>query len=373
MEMHLYLHIPFCKQACYYCDFHFSTNLKQKSALVDALCAEIHLQKNYLDNSLLETIYLGGGTPSLLTERELAQIFDTIHTHFSVADEAEITLEANPDDLNADKLRMLRTYVNRLSIGIQSFDEATLRWMNRAHTAIEAETCVARARNAGFDNMSVDLIYGIPGRSEAIWQADLQKISTLAVPHLSAYALTIEPDTAFGRWQTKGKLPPVDEGLAADQFDELIQALAGYDHYEISNFAQPGRYARHNTAYWQQKSYLGIGPSAHSYNKVSRQYNLANNARYVTAIQQGNVPATVEVLTVADQVNDYLLTGLRTKWGCSLTELTTLLHTDFAERQAADLAAMYASGWLRLDGDSIRLTEAGKLFADRVAASLFVE
>lgn len=385
--MHLYLHIPFCKQACHYCDFHFSTSLGQKSALVDALCAEIHLQQAYLPTPDLQTIYLGGGTPSLLTERELDQLFMAIHAQFTVASTAEITLEANPDDLTADKLRLLRRYVNRLSIGIQTFDETALRWMNRAHTATEAEACVGLAREAGFANMSVDLIYGLPNRDASRWQYDLEKIRALDVPHLSAYALTIEPDTAFGRWQQKGEFPPVDEELAASQFEELTRLLAGtdgagdaspgeaspgYEHYEISNFARPGQYARHNTAYWQRKPYLGIGPSAHSYNGHSRQYNIANNARYIADIRQGIVPAEMEVLTTADQVNEYLLTGLRTQWGCSLNELNTLLGMDFAHRQALDLKTLYASGWLVCEGDQLRLTNAGKLFADRVAATLFV-
>lgn len=373
--MHLYIHIPFCKQACHYCNFHFSTNLSRKSALVDALCAEISLQKAYLPTTALATIYFGGGTPSLLMEAELRQIFDTIHAHFTVSPTAEITLEANPDDLSPDTLVMLRQYVNRLSIGIQTFDEATLRWMNRAHTATEAETCVRLARESGFDNLSVDLIYGIPNRVESRWTADLQQILALNVPHLSAYALTIEPDTAFGRWEKSGKLPPADEDLAATQFEELTNALmqAGYEHYEISNFARPGQYARHNTAYWQRQPYLGVGPSAHSYNGHSRQYNIASNVRYIAEIGQGILPATVEELTTADQVNEYLLTGLRTQWGCSIAELSLLLGADFAHRQARELETLYASGWLMRTDDRLRLTEAGKLFADRVASSLFVE
>lgn len=378
--MHLYLHIPFCKQACHYCDFHFSTSLGQKSALVDALCTEIRLQKNYLPAQPLETIYFGGGTPSLLTESELAQLFTTIHTQFTVSPTAEITLEANPDDLSAEKLQMLRRYVNRLSIGIQTFDEVTLRWMNRAHTATEAEACVWLAREAGFENISVDLIYGIPSRDPSRWQADLQNVLALNVPHISAYALTIEPDTAFGRWQQKGKLPPADEAVAAEQFEELTKALtnAGYEHYEISNFARhgdakPGHYARHNTAYWQRRPYLGIGPSAHSYTGHSRQYNVANNTRYIAAIRQDTLPVTVEELTPADQVNEYLLTGLRTQWGCSLAELNALLGANFVQTQARDLETMYAAGWLVNEGDRLRLSTAGKLFADRVAATLFVE
>ncbi|WP_420151892.1 radical SAM family heme chaperone HemW [Spirosoma sp.] len=373
--MHLYLHIPFCKQACHYCDFHFSTSLNQKPALVDALCAEIRLQKDYLPDKRLETIYLGGGTPSLLTETELAQIFAAINDNYVVLPTAEITLEANPDDLSTEKLQILRRYVNRLSIGIQTFDETTLQWMNRAHTATEAERCVQSARESGFDNISVDLIYGIPNRDQAYWKNDLESILALDVPHVSAYALTIEPDTAFGRWQQKGKLPPADETIAAEQFEELTNTLtnSGYEHYEISNFAKPGQYALHNTAYWQRKSYLGVGPSAHSYNGDSRQYNIASNARYIADIRQGKLPATIEELTVADQVNEYLLTGLRTKWGCSLAELNKLLGRNFVDAQAHDLSAMYASGWLVNDGDRLRLSEAGKLFADRVAATLFVE
>jgi oxygen-independent coproporphyrinogen-3 oxidase len=392
--MHLYLHIPFCKQACHYCDFHFSTSLSQKPALVNALCTEITLQKDYLPGKQLETIYFGGGTPSLLTEAELGQIFEAIHTHFTVSPSAEITLEANPDDLTGptgtdltdhlQTLRMLRQYTNRLSIGIQTFDEATLRWMNRAHTAAEAEACVWRAHEAGFENMSVDLIYGIPGRDESLWQADLQKVLDLRVPHISAYALTIEPDTAFGRWQRKGKFLPTDDNLAASQFEQLTQILlgAGYTHYEISNFAGTTQssagtsfiqYARHNTAYWQRRPYLGIGPSAHSYDGLNRQYNIANNSRYIADIRQGKLPATVEKLTPADQVNDYLLTGLRTQWGCSLAELNVLMGDDFAQVQARDLAKLYETGWLVRDGDLLRLTDAGKLFADRVAATLFVE
>ncbi|MCY7357974.1 MAG: radical SAM family heme chaperone HemW [Rudanella sp.] len=375
--MHLYIHIPFCKQACHYCDFHFSTNLSQKSALVDAIGQELVLQKDYLPTTHLDTIYFGGGTPSLLTESELGQLFDAIHRQFTVSPTAEITLEANPDDLTADKLTMLRHYVNRLSIGLQTFSEETLRWMNRAHTATEAGQCVRLAREAGFDNLSIDLIYGIPDLTRPvgpIWLHDLDRALLLDVPHISAYALTIEPDTAFGRWTQKGQLKPIDENLAADQFEQLSSALrgAGYDHYEISNFAKPGHYARHNTAYWQQQPYLGLGPSAHSYNGHSRQFNVANNTRYVQAIAKGGLPAEIEILTTTDRVNEYLLTGLRTQWGCSLTQLNTLLGADFVDQQTFELADLYQKNWLHVQNGHLLLTEPGKLFADRVAASLFV-
>lgn len=374
--MHLYLHIPFCKQACHYCDFHFSTNQRGKRAVVEAIAREIDLRHTYLPTRELQTIYFGGGTPSLLTEAELTHLLDAIHRHFAVAPDAEITLEANPDDL-ADPacLTMLRRHVNRLSIGIQTFDADTLRWMNRAHSAAEAEACVPRARDAGFDNLSIDLIYGV---SEAIWPRDLDKALALNVPHLSAYNLTIEPNTAFGRWLAKGRLTAVDENLSAVQFTQLIDSLTNagrpdpYEHYEISNFAKPGHYARHNTAYWQRRPYLGVGPSAHSYDGLSRQYNVANNALYVKALQAGHVPAEREVLTPDDQVNEYLLTGLRTQWGCHLGELDKLLGQSFVHTQADELARLQRAGWLVQAENRLTLTESGKLFADRVASELFI-
>ncbi|WP_234735652.1 radical SAM family heme chaperone HemW [Tellurirhabdus bombi] len=373
--MHLYLHIPFCKQACHYCDFHFSTSLKQKPVLVDALCKELTLQKDYLGTNQLETIYFGGGTPSLLTEKELAQIFETIHRFFSVKAGAEITLEANPDDLQPSQLSMLRQYVNRLSIGIQSFHEPHLRFMNRAHSATEAESCVRLAQDAGFDNLTIDLIYGVPAPDHDIWQRNLEKAIQLNIPHISSYCLTIEPDTAFGRWQQKGRLQVPEDSFAAEEFTMLVDALTtnGYEHYEISNFAKPGWEARHNSSYWKRRSYLGIGPSAHSYNGSSRQYNIANNARYLRALDQGELPCDREILTVADQVNEYLLTGLRTKWGCQVAELNQLLNADFAQQQQKEIASLQQKGWLMLKDNQLLLTTAGKLFADRVAAELFIE
>ncbi|MGV3559322.1 radical SAM family heme chaperone HemW [Larkinella arboricola] len=378
--MHLYIHIPFCKQACHYCDFHFSTNLKQKTALVDALCREIDLQKDYLPTRRLETIYLGGGTPSLLTETELETLFETIHRQYTVAPDAEITLEANPDDLIGPasdplrQLRLFRKYVNRLSIGIQSFHEPHLRLMNRAHSATEAGRCVQLAQEAGFTNLTIDLIYGVPADTHGIWQTDLAKAVSLKVPHISAYCLTIEPGTVFGNWHKKGRLQAAEDEFAAEQFTMLVQTLRenGYEQYEISNFAQPGCEARHNSSYWKRRPYLGIGPSAHSFNGVSRQYNIAHNIQYIRAIEKGDVPGTVEPLSRADQVNDYLLTGLRTKWGCDLRELSRLAGSDFQVLQRTELQNLYQQGWLSLENHLLTLTEAGKLFADRVAAELFM-
>ncbi|MGA0559634.1 radical SAM family heme chaperone HemW [Larkinella sp. VNQ87] len=378
--MHLYIHIPFCKQACHYCDFHFSTSLIQKPALVDALCREVELQADYLPTRHLETIYLGGGTPSLLTEAELNQLFETMHRHYTVAPDAEITLEANPDDLlgppsdRLQPLRRLRKFVNRLSIGIQSFHEPHLRMMNRAHSADEAVTCVQLAREAGFDNLTIDLIYGISADSHDLWAADLAKALAFRVPHISAYCLTIEPGTVFGNWQKKGRFQAPDDEFAAEQFTMLVQTLRsrGYEQYEISNFAQPGWEARHNSSYWKQRPYLGIGPSAHSFNGESRQYNVAHNTKYIQAIEKGKIPCTVEVLSRADRVNEYLLTGLRTQWGCDINELTTLAETDFELLRRTELEELCQRGWLRFNNHKLTLTEAGKLFADRVAAELFV-
>ena len=376
--MHLYLHIPFCKQACHYCDFHFTTNLSQKRPLVEAMVQELAQRCTYLPNRKLHTIYFGGGTPSLLNEAELDLLFTAIYQHFSLVNgpggqPPEITLEANPDDLTDPvRLAMLRRYTNRLSIGIQTFDEETLRWMNRAHTAGEAELAVYRAREAGFDNLSIDLIYGI---SDQLWPRDLEKALALDVPHISAYNLTIEPNTAFGRWLAGGKLKPVDERLSATQFTELVSALTdgGYVHYETANFAKPNHYAQHNTAYWQRQPYLGIGPAAHSYDGSSRQHNLANNSLYINGISNGKSISEREVLTPADQVNEYLLTGLRTMWGCEVGELDALLGESFLARQAAELGKLQQSGWLICEENTLKLTESGKLFADRVASDLFVE
>lgn len=372
--MHLYLHIPFCAQACHYCDFHFSTRLAGREAMVAALARELVLQKNYLPSSPLETVYFGGGTPSLLTERELNALFEAIHRNFSVGKGAEITLEANPDDLSAEKLRALRRLgVNRLSIGIQSFDAGHLRHLHRLHSAADGEASVRRAQDAGFENLTIDLIYAIPAPNHRIWETDLAKATALGVPHLSAYCLTIEPQTVFGNWLKRKKMQPIDDAFAAGQFELLTSHLLarGYEHYEISNFAQPGRYSRHNTSYWRQEPYLGVGPSAHSFDGASRrQFNVSNNARYVDAIGRGEIPAEVEVLSEKDRVNEYLLTGLRTQWGCDLAKLNAISEAGRAEVLAL-VPPFVERGWLRLEANRLVLTPAGKLFADRVASELF--
>jgi oxygen-independent coproporphyrinogen-3 oxidase len=375
----LYLHIPFCKQACHYCDFHFSTSMGLKGQFVEALVKEMALRQTYLPDpsAPLETIYFGGGTPSLLTAEELGQIFSAIQANFQVAPHAEITLEANPDDLTAEKLAVLAASpVNRLSIGLQSFHEPHLRLMNRAHSALESGQAVRQAQAAGFENISVDLIYGVPAVGHAIWEEDLAQLFALNVPHVSAYALTIEPDTAFGRRLKKGTFVAPPEEFVAQQFEILLAQLRahGYEQYEISNFCQPGRESRHNSNYWRGVPYLGLGPSAHSFDGRSRQYAVANNPQYVAAVlERGEVPATTEHLSPLDQANEYLLTTLRTSRGCDLRYLRDALGLNLLADRAEYLNSLLAQDMATLDNDVLRLTDAGKLLADHITLELFAE
>jgi len=369
----IYIHIPFCKQACYYCDFHFSTSLKYKDELLQAIIKEIKLQKDYLANEPVETIYFGGGTPSLLSSDELNLIIGTITNLHTVAADAEITLEANPDDLDRAKLQALRqTNVNRLSIGIQSFFDEDLLWMNRVHKGDEAESCVKRAQDTGFENITVDLIYGYPLLNDQKWKQNLDKVFELNVPHVSTYSMTVEPRTALASFIQKKKQAPMDEQQSAEQFILLIDAMSskGFEHYEISNFCKPGDYSRHNANYWRGVKYLGIGPSAHSYNQETRQWNVANNAKYIQALQKNKIPAETEVLSETNRLNEYIMTSLRTIWGLDLKQLeniapsasTELLKPaqEFLERE-----------WITQKDNVIYLTQTGKLYADKIAADLF--
>ena len=372
----LYLHIPFCKQACHYCDFHFSTSLALKGRLVEAIAAEIALRKDYLGpRPVIDTVYFGGGTPSLLTASELDALFAAITTHFDLATGAEITLEANPDDLTPAKLTELaRSPINRVSIGLQSFHEPHLRLMNRAHTAHESATAVLRAQDAGFENISIDLIYGIPAPGHHIWEADLANALALNVPHISAYSLTIEPGTAFENWQRKGRFAAPPDEFVATQFELLLKALrgAGYEQYEISSFCQPGHESRHNSAYWAGVPYLGLGPSAHSFDGQNRLATIANNPQYVAAVlERGEVPATLDELTPRDRANEYLLTTLRTSRGASLAHLRDALGHDLRLAHASYLAHLAAHGWAEIDHETLRLTDKGKLLADQITLELF--
>ena len=371
----LYIHIPFCKQACYYCDFHFSTSSQQRAAMIQAICQEIALRKNYLSQTHLRSIYFGGGTPSILNKKELAQIFEQIAQCFTWDKNTEITLEANPDDLGQEKLKDFASLgINRLSIGTQSFDEQHLKFLNRAHNAKEAEKSILIAQEIGFENISIDLIYAIPCESHSIWEKDLEKVVSLQVPHISAYCLTIEPKTVFGHRLAQKQMPPIDDQFASEQLQILLQKLkkAGFEHYEISNFAKNQKYAIHNTNYWQDGEYLGVGASAHSYNGTSRQYNVANNSKYIAAINKREIPAQIEMLSWQDKLNEYLLTGLRTQWGCKWEKINDLAEVDFLKMQEKILNQYQVQEMLICESEKIYLTEKGKFFADQIAADLFV-
>ena len=371
----IYLHVPFCKQACHYCDFHFSTNTHPRDAMVRAMTTELELQRDYLGGEAVNTIYLGGGTPSLLTLSEIDQLLDAIHRHYAVAESPEITLEANPDDLGTPTLAALRRGgINRLSIGIQSFHDPHLRYLNRAHTGDEAICSVRQAQDTGFDNMSIDLIYAIPAEGHRIWESDLAQAVELQPSHISAYCLTIEEKTVFGRWQRQGKLRAVSDEFAAEQFDQLLSTLSGanYEGYEVSNFCRPGRYSRHNTNYWRGENYLGIGPSAHSFDGDSRQYNVAHNAKYLRTLAQGQLAYEREVLSRPDRINELIMTGLRTKWGCDLIRLKREHQYDLHQENKAYLERLVAEGKARVQENCLILTNKGKLLADGIAEDLFL-
>ena len=371
----LYIHIPFCRKACHYCNFHFSTSMKSKSELVVALADELELQKNYLEGAPLETIYFGGGTPSVLTASELNFLFEKINALHKIAPNAEITLEANPDDLSSDYLKSLRddTPINRLSIGIQSFAEEDLRWMNRAHNAIEARSCIEYAQDAGFDNLTIDLIYGSPTTTDEQWLQNLQIAFDYDIPHISCYALTVEEGTALDSFVKKGKRPNVDEERAARHFEMLMDEMRrnGFLHYEISNFALPDRFARHNSNYWLGEKYLGIGPSAHSFDGVSRQWNVAHNPQYVKALKDGNVPFTREDLTAAQRYNEYVMTSLRTIWGCDPLEISHRFGKEYLKFFNKKIMQPLQNQTVTTDGKKYFLSDKGKLLADRITMELF--
>jgi oxygen-independent coproporphyrinogen-3 oxidase len=371
----IYLHIPFCKQACHYCDFHFSVHTEETGLLVKAIIKELELQKEYLNGENIHTIYFGGGTPSLLREEELEEILHSIHTFYPVAKYPEITLEANPDDLSIQKLENLKLAgINRLSLGIQTFNDTLLTYLNRAHNSATARTSFRRARDTGFANISIDLIYSIPGQDQAGWAYDIDQALELNPDHISSYSLTIEARTVFGHWAKTGRLQPVEDDLAAAQLEFLMQRLesSGYEQYEVSNFAKPGFYSRHNSNYWRQENYLGIGPGAHSYNGVSRQFNVRNNPLYVKSVEAGRVPAEMENLTTNDRINEYLLTTLRTSWGCNVEFIRTQFNYDLLQENAAYIKQLLDQKMITLNNHTILLTRMGKLMADKIASDLFV-
>lgn len=368
----MYIHIPFCKQACHYCDFHFSTSLKKKGELVEAICREIELRKTEFTRPL-ETIYFGGGTPSLLSEVELNLIFDTIYSNFKVAGKAEITLEANPDDLSEEKIKELaKTKINRLSIGVQSFFEEDLQLMNRAHNAEEALKSIELAKKE-FDNISIDLIYGIPEMSNERWKKNLQTALDLNVPHISSYALTVEPKTALAKFIKTGKIKPVDDEVGKQHFEILVETLTtkGFEQYEFSNYGKPGYFSQNNMAYWKGKKYVGIGPAAHSFNGNQRSWNIANNSKYIQAIQNNELPSESEMLSETDKYNEMVMTRLRIREGIPLSEI----GERFGEEKKAYLLAQaelhLKQDLLLLENGFLKVSQKGKFLSDGIAADLF--
>ena len=370
----IYIHIPFCKQACHYCDFHFSTNLGKKEEMVSALCKELELRKDEFANETVETIYFGGGTPSVLSGEEIKKMITTVFVHYSVSENSEITLEANPDDLSTHKIMQLaNSPINRLSIGIQSFFEDDLIWMNRAHNAQEAEKCLKEA-SEHFGNISVDLIYGIPGMDVARWQQNIAKALSFDIPHISSYALTVEPKTVLAHMIKTGKVENVDDEAAERHFHILVDTLEkeGFINYEISNFGKEGFFSKNNSAYWQGKKYMGIGPSAHSFDGNRRGWNIRNNTKYLKGIQAGDLTMETEYLSRTDRYNEYIMTGLRTMWGVSLSKIKTEFgekYSDYVMRQSQNKISEQLLIW---DGDVILATKKGKFLVDGIAADLFM-
>jgi oxygen-independent coproporphyrinogen-3 oxidase len=370
----IYVHIPFCKKACHYCNFHFSVSTKTKNDLIAALLKEIVLRQNYLEQEPLETIYFGGGTPSLLSRADIDMILQQLGSVHTILPGAEISLEANPDDITADKLDAWKAAgINRLSIGIQSFFETDLQWMNRAHTALQARACISSAQEAGFRNLSIDLIYGTPGLTDENWKENVETALALGIPHLSCYALTVEPDTALQKMITRQMKQPVDPEKQAHQFVSLMQWLGkeGYEHYEISNFAKPGHRSRHNSSYWEGKKYLGLGPSAHSFNGISRQWNIASNSLYIQSLQTDQLPFEMETLTAVQHLNEYIMTSLRTLEGLDLERVKSHFGEAAASQLQKNSNRFIASGKLLHHAHRLQLTQEGKLFADGIAADLF--
>ena len=376
----IYIHIPFCKQACHYCDFHFSTSLKKKDEMVAALAKEIQLRSNSIIHhpspitESIETIYFGGGTPSILSIADLKFLIDEVYRNFKVVENPEITVEANPDDLNLETIRQLANLsVNRLSIGIQSFFEDDLKLMNRAHNAEEAKKCLEFAKHY-FDNISIDLIYGIPNMSSKKWMQNIETALSFGVPHISSYALTVEPKTALHSFIQKGIIAAPDDEVAHEHFQILVDKLSenGFIHYELSNFGKDNFFSKNNTSYWLGKKYIGIGPSAHSYDGTNRGWNVSNNSQYIKSIQENKVPIEFETLTKTDRYNEYVMTGLRTIWGVSLDQIEQKFgktYLDYLNQQAAKFIDDHL---LFLDENILRTTKKGKFLSDGIASDLFL-
>ncbi len=372
----IYLHIPFCKQKCHYCNFFSIASLKQKPEFLTALKREISTQKSYLKDEPVQTIYFGGGTPSMLEKSELNSILEELHKHYIIHPDVEITLEGNPDDLSREKLKMLsQSAINRLSIGIQSFFDDDLIYLNRVHTAEHAKTVINNALDTGFDNLTIDLIYGIPTLTDEKWQQNIDYFLASGIKHLSAYALTVEPRTALAHLINKGKLKAVDEQQSVRHFEMLMQRMeaAGFVHYEISNFAKPGHYSKHNSLYWIGGNYLGLGPSAHSYNGVSRQWNVSHLTKYISEAGQTESVFELEELTLDQRYDEYVMTSLRTSWGCDLEHIQNAFGERYSQYCMNQARSYIQEEKIEQRGNRLFLTHKGKLFADGIASDLFID
>ncbi|WP_264520334.1 radical SAM family heme chaperone HemW [Flavobacterium sp. N1994] len=370
----IYIHIPFCKQACHYCDFHFSTSLKKKDEMILALSKEIQMRKSEFKDEVVETIYFGGGTPSILDISDLKLLMDTVYSNYNVVENPEITVEANPDDLSEERIiELSQNKVNRLSIGIQSFFEDDLKLMNRAHNVDEAKKCLEIATKY-FDNITIDLIYGMPNMSNAQWLQNIKTALSYNIPHISSYALTVEPKTALHSFIQKGIIPPLDDEVAQEHFHLLLDKLEenGFIHYELSNFGKENYFSKNNSSYWLGKKYIGIGPSAHSYDGEKRGWNVSNNALYLKSIQENQLPLETEILSKTDRYNEYIMTGLRTIWGVSLDRIEKEFgktYLDYLNQQAAKYIEDHL---LFVDDNILRTTKSGKFLGDGIASHLFL-
>ncbi|MBN8701829.1 MAG: radical SAM family heme chaperone HemW [Bacteroidetes bacterium] len=370
----IYIHIPFCKQACIYCDFHFSTQTNYVDDFVKALVQEIHLRKDYLQNRNIETVYFGGGTPSIISSDHLFRIIEALHHVYKISSTAEITLEANPDDVTEQKLRdWIAVGVNRLSIGTQSFDENDLQLLHRAHNASQAEYCIKQAQDKGITNISIDLIYGLPNSTLQTWDANLRKFIAFQIPHLSAYCLTVEPKTVLAH-RVKNNLTqlPTDEKAAA-QFIHLLDFCEHNNiiQYEISNFCRPGFISKHNSNYWKNKEYIGLGPSAHSYSGTSRQWNVSNNHLYIKSVVLGKLDFEKEKLAKNDLFNEYVMTSLRTMWGVDRNYIVSQFGNEYESHFAEGIAPFVEGKNVLVKENNYTLTRTGKLIADKIASDLF--
>ena len=369
----IYIHIPFCKQACHYCDFHFSTSMKKKDEMVLALAKEIAMRKNEFTNENVETIYFGGGTPSVLTNEEINFLISEVYKNYTVSENPEITLEANPDDLSAERiLELSKSPINRLSIGIQSFYEEDLQLMNRAHNSAEAKKCLEEATKY-FDNISLDLIYGIPGMSDEMWKQNIETALSFGIPHISSYALTVEPKTALSKLIQTGKIAEPQDEATSNHFMILVETLQknGFIHYELSNFGKENYFSKNNSAYWLGKKYIGIGPSAHSYDGEKRGWNIANNSLYLKAIQNNELPIETEVLTVSDRYNEYIMTGLRTIWGVSLERIEKEFGLEYLNYLKKQAQKFLNDDLLSIENNILKPTPKGKFLTDGIASDLF--